>query len=364
MTSRVSPLALAIVTFGAACADLTSTLPSSDLTRLQAGPSSGSGSDITVMAQNLYVGADVDLVIGALVTPDPADDQQALFFAIETLGRTAYPARAERIADEIARTRPHAVGLQEVSTIDVNLTPLGVPIEVHLDFMAILQDALVRRGLDYRLAADVENANVQLLGGLVRLVDRDALLVDGDRVSVTAAAGRTFAVNVGEIAPGLILKRGWVWASVAIAGESYKLVSLHAEANLAGASLDGLRAVQLGEIVAAVAGDDRVIMMGDFNDVPGSPMYQVLTNAGFTDVWAAMRPGTSGLTCCHAADLSDQTADFSQRIDYVFARGVGGQKLLGQIDRFGEVPADRVAGPAYRIWPSDHVGLVAVLRRP
>src|SRR5216110_2366364 len=35
----------------------------------------GAGSsDITVMTQNLYVGADVDLVIRALGTPDPGDD--------------------------------------------------------------------------------------------------------------------------------------------------------------------------------------------------------------------------------------------------------------------------------------------------
>ena len=31
--------------------------------------------DITVMTRNMYVGAEVDAVIGALVTPDPADDQ-------------------------------------------------------------------------------------------------------------------------------------------------------------------------------------------------------------------------------------------------------------------------------------------------
>jgi hypothetical protein len=64
------------------------------------------------MSQNLYVGADVDLVIRALASPDPSDDLPALLFAIETVGQTAYPARAEAIADAIARARPHAVGLQ------------------------------------------------------------------------------------------------------------------------------------------------------------------------------------------------------------------------------------------------------------
>src|SRR6266498_3140701 len=55
--------------------------------------------DITVMTQNLYVGADVDLVIRALGTPDPGDDFPALLFAIETVGKTDFPARAAAIAD-------------------------------------------------------------------------------------------------------------------------------------------------------------------------------------------------------------------------------------------------------------------------
>jgi len=161
-----------------------------------------------------------------------------------------------------------------------------------------------------------------------------------------------------------------VRARVTIDGHPYTFVSLHAEADLAGAHLDGLRAVQLGEVVGAVVGavggDARVVMMGDFNDVPGSLMYQVVTGAGFTDVWAALRPGVIGFTCCHLPNLSDQIAPFSQRIDYVFTRGIGGGdpdgRLSGQIDRFGNVPSDRLPGPDHPIWPSDHAGVMAALR--
>src|SRR2546425_11601102 len=67
-----------------------------------------SARDITVMTQNLYVGADVDLVIRALGTPDPGDDFPALLFAIATVGKTDFPARAEAIADKIARARPRS----------------------------------------------------------------------------------------------------------------------------------------------------------------------------------------------------------------------------------------------------------------
>lgn len=332
--------------------------------RVTAG--SAAARDVTVLAQNVYVGADVDLVIGALLTPDPADDLPALLFAIETLGKTDFPARAAAIADEIARVRPHAVGLQEISNIDIELGPIGVPVSVHLDFLGILQGELAERGLHYQVAATVTNTDAQLVGGLVRLVDHDVLLVDPSRVTVSAAGGQNFTARVPPAATGgIALIRGWVWADVTIDGTAYRIVNLHAEANLAGQSLSQLRAAQMMELVGTL-GSGRAILMGDFNDAPGSLMYQVLAGAGFTDAWAALRPGAVGNTCCHAADLSNKTADLGQRIDYVFARGLeqADGKLTGQIDRFGEVPADRVAGPAYRIWPADHVGLVAALRLP
>jgi endonuclease/exonuclease/phosphatase family protein len=320
-------------------------------------------SGITVMTQNLYVGADVDAVIGALATPNPSDDVPALLFAINTLGETDFPARADAVAVAIARTRPHVVGLQEVSVIDIDLTGLGLPIVVHLDFLAILQAKLAERGLHYVVAAQVENITAVPLPG-ISLVDHDAMLVDADRVTIVSAHGQNFAVNVGVVAPGVELKRGWVTARTTIDGQPYTFVSLHAEADLGGAHLDGLRAAQIGEVVGTVGGDARIVMMGDFNDVPGSSMHDVMAGAGFTDVWAALRPGVIGFTCCHLPNLSDQIAALSQRIDYVFTRGIAGPNgnVIGQIDRFGEVPADRIPGPAHPLWPSDHVGVTATLR--
>jgi endonuclease/exonuclease/phosphatase family metal-dependent hydrolase len=106
--------------------------------------------------------------------------------------------------------------------------------------------------------------------------------------------------------------------------------------------------------------------MGDFNDDPGSSMYQILTGAGFTDTWATLQAGEVGYSCCHVADLSDAVASFTQRIDYVFTRSATRRtrQLSGEVGRFGAVPAARLAGPAYPIWPSDHAGLVARLDRP
>jgi endonuclease/exonuclease/phosphatase family metal-dependent hydrolase len=315
---------------------------------------------VVVLTRNLYVGADVDAVIAALVTPAPDDDLAALAAAVETLRRTDWPARAGAVAAEIGKARPHVIGLQEVSTVDLTLPPLGV--DVHLDFLPILLSELAARGLDYTVAARIRNIEATPLPG-VSLVDEDVLLVDAHRVAVRNTTARRFATNLGPVAPGVVLQRGWVSAEVTIAGRDYSIASTHLESG-AQPGLDQLRAAQAMELAAALAGSPSAVIMGDLNDVPGSPMYQVLSGAGFSDAWAELRPGTRGYTCCHAKDLSNLVTNFGERIDYVLVRGTGDgdRRVTGRISLLGEVPADRVAGPEYPIWASDHAGLTLAWR--
>ncbi len=319
---------------------------------------------VTVMTRNLYVGTDLDAVITALISPDPSDDFPALLAAIATLELTAFPLRAEALADEVARTRPHALGLQEVSEIDVDLTPLGIPVVIHQDFLAILQAALATRGLDYAVAATVQNIEAVPVP-FISLVDSDVLLVDADRVSVQSAVGQSFQANLGPVAPGVVLKRGWVAITATVGGDLYTFASTHLESG----SFPGfsqLRALQVAELVSTLGTGSPAVLMGDLNDTPGSLMYQVVTGAGFTDVWRALRPGVTGNSCCHLKDLSDRHGPFDQRIDYAFARGFDhvNREVLGQVTLVGDTPSDRLEGPEFRIWPSDHVGLVADLLLP
>lgn len=353
---------LILLTAALACADTNQLAPSApDAPRDAAGSSSRR---VAVVSRNLYVGADVDAVIAALASPDQADDLPALTTAIETLQKTDFPSRARAIAGEIAGARPHAVGLQEVSQIDIDLSPLQIPISLNLDFLPILQQALADRGLHYVVGASVKNIEAAPLPG-VSLVDFDVILVDADRVHMTGSGSHTYATNIGEVAPGVVLKRGWVTVNGTVDGRDYVFASTHLESGIA-PGLDLLRAAQATELAAALASETPTLLMGDLNDQPGSPMYQVLAGAGFTDVWTALRPGTSGYTCCHAADLSDRVARFTQRIDYILARGVGfsAGTTLGSITRLGAEPSDRLDGPVSSIWPSDHAGLAAELLLP
>lgn len=315
--------------------------------------SDGPVGGLAVMTRNLYVGADVDAVIAALASRDPAEAQAALLAAIATLQATDFPARAAAIADEIARARPHVVGLQEVSRVDIGLPPL----DVHLDFLPALLDELSARGLQYEVAARVRNIEAEPFPG-VSLIDEDALLVDRTRATVGAGTARTFTANLGEVAEGVVLARGWVAAPVTVGERTYTVASTHLESGDV-PGLDQLRAAQAAELVQSLSGAEHAIVMGDLNDVPGSPMYQVLVGAGFADAWAALRGQADGLTCCHRPDLSNPVQQFDQRIDYVFARFGDGDAVKGRIERVGEVPSDRLAGPVHSLWPSDHAGLVA-----
>jgi endonuclease/exonuclease/phosphatase family metal-dependent hydrolase len=250
------------------------------------------------------------------------------------------------------------VGLQEVSKIDITLPPLGV--DLHLDFLPVLLAKLSARGLQYDVAVRVRNIEAAPFPG-VSLVDEDAILVDRRRVRVAETTPRNFTANIGPVAPGVVLTRGWVSARIEIGRRAYVVASTHLESGDA-PGLDQLRAAQAMELAQALSGTGPIVLMGDLNDVPGSPMYQVLSSAGLTDVWPLLRGTAVGYTCCHLPDLSNPVKQFTKRIDYVFVRdGRERGAVTGAIRRIGDSATDRFDGPLHPLWPSDHAGLVARL---
>ncbi len=258
--------------------------------RLATQLSTPSARRVTVMTRNMYIGADVDAVIGALASPDPGDDLPALLGAIAVLQRTDFPARVEALADEIARARPHVVGLQEVDSLGIHLAALGLP-----------QAALAARGLDYAVAGLVTNVTAAPFPG-IGLRDHDVILVDAERVTVNpAVTAQTFTFNIGPVAPGVVLQRGLVMIDVTIEGTPIRIASTHLESGGA-PGLSALRAAQAAELASVVGAASPAILLGDFNDTPGSTMYGVVTGAGFIDAWGALRPGALGFTCCEAGD--------------------------------------------------------------
>jgi endonuclease/exonuclease/phosphatase family metal-dependent hydrolase len=363
---RYVRLILPLLLASAACSDPAGLDPAATTTTsaLSRGKEPHGAGRITVMSRNLYVGADVDRVIGALATPDPTDDVPALLAAVTVVQQTDFPTRAAAIADEIARNRPDVVGLQEVSKLDLDLRLLGGSTVIQLDFLAILRTALAARGLSYRVAATVQNTQAAPIPG-ISLTDFDAVLIGPDVQLGPSIVARNYSTNIGTVAPGITIIRGFIQIEAKVGGRGYTVVNTHLESGRA-AGLDQLRAAQALELVATLGPASPDILLGDFNDEAGSPMHQVLLGAGFSDVWAELRPRSSGFTCCNVEDLSNPRPELDQRIDYVFTRGTGTRRdpVKGEVHLVGARARDKVPGPFYPLWPSDHAGIVATLVTP
>lgn len=359
--------ALALLTLSA-CASDQPLAPSAHRADATAVAESNGAARLTFLSRNLYVGTNLDLVVQALASPNPADDFPAVINSVGEIQATAWASRVVALVDEIDRERPAVLGLQEAWNLNVDLTAFGVGVNINQNFLANVQAELAARGLTYDVVATVTNTAANPLPG-ISIVDFDVILVDPARVTVVpgSVVSKSFAANIGPVAAGVNVLRGWVSLRATVDGVPLTIANTHLEAGISPA-LSGLRALQASQLMGALATTEPVVLMGDFNDNPGSPMYNVVASAGFTDVWRAMRPSVDGLTCCFSPVLDDANANdaFTQRIDYVFARGLAHRngQLLGKIELLGTTPASRLQGPATMIWPSDHAGLAVDLLIP
>lgn len=366
---RLAHLALALTALTlTACAADQPLAPTAHRADATATAESNGATRLSFLSRNLYVGTNLDLVVQALASPNPADDFPAVIQSVGEIQATAWESRVIGLVDEIERARPAVIGLQEVWNLNVNLTPFGVAVNIDQNFLASVQGELASRGLTYDVAATITNTAANPLPG-ISIVDFDVILVDPARVTVvpSSVVSQTFAANIGPVAAGVTILRGWVSVRATVDGVPLTIANTHLEAGIS-PQLSGLRALQTGQLMGALASAEPVVLMGDFNDDPGSPMYNIIANAGFADVWRTMRPGVEGLTCCFSPVLDDANANgaFTQRIDYVFARGLAQQngQLLGKVDIIGATPSSRLQGPTTMIWPSDHAGLTVDLLIP
>src|SRR5690349_1990636 len=144
---------------------------------------------VTVMTQNLYVGADLDPPTAAVMTGDPAQIVPAVTQFWNQVQATNFPARARAITGEVAQARPLFIGLQEAAlyrTGPVTGSPVPSATAVAADYVSTLLGALGQRGLSYKVVAVTSNADVELPGIIngslqdLRLTDRDVILARAD----------------------------------------------------------------------------------------------------------------------------------------------------------------------------------------
>lgn len=341
--------------------------PTSPAARTDAGAaplaavwSGGPDKVVTVMTRNLYLGASIDPMIAALVQ-NPASVPVVAAQTWAVVQGTNFPARAGRLAAEIVAADPELVGLQEVSLWRTGPVLSPAPAEdVVYDFLDLLLDSLAARGASYEAVATSVNTDVEVpsaIGRDIRLTDRDVIIAKAKLPVFNAQDGRyqarlQFPLPTGGVLPA---PRGWTSVDVKIRGESFRFFNTHLETEQFAPAQVG-QAVELLGILAA--SPLPVIAVGDFNsdaDGGSTPTYAMLTGAGFLDAWPQVSED-AGLTCCHNETLTNPTAAFHSRIDLVLTRGLPGA-VAAQV--VGDDPADRTAGG---LWPSDHAGVVAVVR--
>ncbi|MFG2296286.1 endonuclease/exonuclease/phosphatase family protein [Streptomyces sp. NPDC048603] len=344
-------------------------------------PASGAPSvPLRVLTRNLYLGGDLAPVLAAT---GPQSLVAAVTAVFANVRATNFPERAEALADEIADSDPHLVGLQE-AVLWRSQTPAGPGPATHVeyDFLEILLDRLAARGKHYAAVAAITvgsdfEAPRSTPTGLqdVRLTDRDVLLARTDlpaRVfSVANAQAARFQAHVpvcrptfGCVPPANVpirVERGWVAADATVRGRTARVVSTHLEP-----LSRTVQEAQAGELLAGPLNTALpTVLLGDLNSAAGgvgaqpetdTQSYDRLLAAGFTDAWRARRGRDSGFTCCQAPDLRNSTSGLTQRIDYVLFRG---DITALTSRRVGHEPADRTPSG---LWPSDHAGVSSVLR--
>jgi hypothetical protein len=316
---------------------------------------------VKAMTRNLYLGTDL---VPVAASRDQAELEQRVAAAYQQVRDNNPAARMTLIAREIRRHNPDVIGIQEAGIWRTG--PKGSPSparQVAFNYLALLQRAMRRLGLRYRLGRvqrelDIEGPSA---GGVdVRFTQQDALFVrrrPGLRVQRFRSDNFDARFNFPSAVLGNIpVPRGWTSADLSLRGKRFRFVNQHIEAYS-----DDLRIAQARELVArgGPARSSRpVILVGDLNSDPngaggqGAGAYNVIRAARFTDTWARAHPGDPGFT--FGVDAALRTPDFNRRIDYVFERGRF--STLRSV-LFGRSP---VGGR----WPSDHAGLVTTLRHP
>jgi hypothetical protein len=138
---------------------------------LSAGMQASAGPlDITVMTQNLYLGAEPDAI---LMASTPAELQAAIQAASASFTANNYPLRATEIASEASRAGgPLLIGLQEAEIVSAS----GATV----DFAQTLVGALALRGLNYTIAGVHQGFHVDSaqfgLPGQLSLTDQEVVL--------------------------------------------------------------------------------------------------------------------------------------------------------------------------------------------
>lgn len=343
----------------------------------------GRGKVVNVMTRNLYLGADLAPAIEAgsleqLVTANGEIFREVL--------ANDFPTRAEGLADEILRTTPDLVGLQEVALWNTTpITPAGTALT--LDYLDLLLDELnegkgksgkgkpqyrvvvIQNEFGTEAPADVNGIENDGPGGpladaevIGKLTMRDVILArQGAGVRTWNERGDNFdnLLELGIAGQPVTVLRGWTATDAEVRGSHpFHFVNTHLEA-----FHPIIRLQQAEELVDADGPANSplpVILLGDLNSdddtvaPPDTFAYNFLIGAGFFN-----RSTDDPLSCCLdssllAVGMGGDVSDFDHQVDQILTRD---PEVIG-------LQSSAVTGllPVNGFWDSDHAGLFSALR--
>jgi endonuclease/exonuclease/phosphatase family metal-dependent hydrolase len=321
--------------------------------------------ELVVMTQNLYLGS-------SLTPAMEAEDIYQFLYGVATIygtvNYTNFPVRAAAIAEKIAAKNPDLIGLQEVENW-ISVGPGPYPSQ---DFLAILMQALKKRGLSYSVASISNNANI----GPVPLVacnefdpstgypacwltmqDRDVILANNRTpgLKITNSQHGNYDTQESILTPvgPLNFNRGWTYVEGKFKSKAFRFVNTHLEEESYPATQDA----QAREFLAGPANTNvTLIAIGDFNsaaDGSRTPAYTTLTSFYFNDAWN-VNPGDPGYTCCQDGTLSNSSSLLEERIDLILTRGA-----ISVLN--AEMINDQPFRESPPFWPSDHTGVISTI---
>ncbi len=336
---------------------------------------------VVVMTRNIYVGGDVDRVINEA---NPGLIPMRVAETFQEFLSTNFFVRAEALADEIERSQPHLIGLQEISLIRYqhpgdfltgNIFPNAV--DVLFNYLEILLAALSVRGLNYQVAGMVENADVEMPMIVeftppyafddVRLTDYDVILARDD-VEISNKVEKRYEAVYGTFP--ILIPRGYVAIEATVGHKTYRFVNTHLEpADLA------VQMNQAMELIIDLQSETLpIILVGDLNTpAPDGITYQIFEANGYVDAWTRnlVQPKIPGYTTPHDSNLRNTDVMLDRRIDLIMVKshvGMNGIHNIGPVFAYvvGDELDDRILNPddGTLLWPSDHAGVVALLRIP
>ena len=327
-------------------------------------PENNRDREVRVVTYNMYLGTDFTEIFSATSFPEVISEVAEAYGDVQA-GNPA--ERIDAIANQIAASDAHVVGLQEVAlwrTGEFN-NPSDAT-TVSYDFLEMLLGELTERGLHYNVVAVQTNFDAELpaagpaVFADVRYTDRDVVLVRTDLktsdIKLEGAQAHTFdtLLTLPLLIGNVTIQRGWVAVDIKMRGNTYRVINAHTEA-----FHPLVQYAQAGELLQGPANTSLpVILIGDFNSDAEAygASYALLTGAGFADAWELTNTVGPGYTWPLFLDSATVFTTPVEWLDLVMIRG---EVRAAATDRIGEDPVLDVTTSGLR--PSDHAGVAAAL---